>query len=554
MARKRQPHILVVNGVNLVGQYLIQTLLEQGAYVYVLGRYDTKAREFIKIFKRDSFKYFDISVAPLIKDRIDYLDYVFILLYEAPPTVENIDSKGYINEISLLHTCLELAVEKRAKLELITSMLLEKRLMGKEWSGERAYTYDDVQAFAENAVLEYCKKQGLNGRVVRLGEVYGRGMDINSESYLVKMIKQALTEEEITVPGDGLQFLYYIHVLDAVYGILKAVFTDGTSGKIFTLANPQEISLLALAHKLLEQSVVATKVRFEKNTIPAEPLFDKGFTLSNQLSKIGWKPKISFERGLGQTVDYFKEILNIKEKREERDKKFEEDLREKKEGVFIDVKIDEVLPVEISKEKKRIERVKKKILEEGARRRRALLSAIVKWFLGSVLFSGLALLYFFFFVPVVGLVKTTYFMQSGLNSYLFHLKSGDLQSINDDKLYIKKQTEAIPVYVDHLSWFFKISKTEGVEKRIVSNIYGVEAFTNGCEYLIQLPNGISVISNNENPQLNSPKDAQLLVQAKLNFMDAANWLKIGIRSPDVKGFWDPFEEAESISERLSKNL
>lgn len=556
MARKKQPHILIVNGVNLVGQYLVQTLLEQDAFVYVLGQFDTRAREFVKRFKDVSFKYFDISVAPIISSRIEYLDYVIILLYETVPILETLNTRSFLAELSLINDSLELAKEKKAKVEVVTSMLWERRLSIKKWEKDEGYTSDHVQAFAEKALVEYSKKQGLDGRVVRLGEVYGRGMDVNSPSYMVSMIKQALKEEEIVVPGDGLQFLYYIHVLDAVYGILKALFSDKTKGEKFTLANPQEISLLSLAHKILEQTVVATKVRFEKESIPAEPLFDKAFVMSKQLTEIGWKPKISFERGLAQTVDYFKEVLGVKMRAKGGKARSlsEEGGKDKESGILVDVKVEEILPVEMSREQERIEKVKKKIATEKARRRRAVLSSVLTWAFRAFLFTLFLLFYFFLLVPMIGLLKTTYFTQKALESYLIHLKTNDLSALKADRDYIKGKVDGTVVYLDQLAWLFKLSGTESAADRIVANLYGVEAFTDGCDFVLTLKNGQYVLIKGETPKIEDLRDSQAVSQAKLEFEDASAWLKNGTRLPNIQSFWKPFEEAENLSSQMVERL
>jgi hypothetical protein len=134
-------------------------------------------------------------------------------------------------------------------------------------------------------------------------------MPVDTNTTLVNMIKEAITKPRITIPGEGLDYSYYIHALDAVYGLIKATFSSKTRGSVFTLALPDEISTLNLAYRLLELNPKATEIEFTKAKEEQNP--HKTYIPAKNLQKIGWKPKVKFEKALVETLEYFHKEYNL---------------------------------------------------------------------------------------------------------------------------------------------------------------------------------------------------------------------------------------------------
>lgn len=532
--------MLIVNGVSFLGRNLARIVLDQGAFVSILSEFDDYAREFIKQFKDSSFKFFDISMVSGLQNKIERLDYVVVLLDNLPKA--NLKTEELLNWQNLLNHVYELAYEKDAKVVVVTSMAWKKTLEATRESDAVGYIPEEVQMFGEKALMEFVGRVNLDGRVVRLGSVYGHGMNVDESSGLVKTINQALTQEEIVVPGDGLRFTYYIHVLDAVYGTIKAVFSNKTKGQIYTLANPEEMSLLTLAHKVLENTVVAKGVRFEKEEKETEPLYEKGYIPSKSLEEIGWKPKITFERGLAQTIDYFKELRGMKE---EDSKKGGKNVSDEESGIKLSIKMDDVMPVEMSKERARFEKIKK---EKAARKRREFkvkASTIVKYLIISLsVLLGLAL-YFFFIVPVIGIGRTVFSTRNSLNSYMGHIRAGEMDQLSADVSAVDDSVEELEVYLARMSWLFELTETTSGADRIVANVYAARSTMKGFGYLLEVENGKSVIFESAKPAPLDLHDRQALIQAKIELKDASMWFDKGARIPQSESFWLPYDQAES---------
>jgi nucleoside-diphosphate-sugar epimerase len=84
------------------------------------------------------------------------------------------------------------------------------------------YTEMEIQRYAESLTLEYVNKMDLNARILRLGEVIGSGIDLTKRTMFNQFLIAAVTGRELSIKNDGLESDFYVHLMDAAYGIVKA--------------------------------------------------------------------------------------------------------------------------------------------------------------------------------------------------------------------------------------------------------------------------------------------------------------------------------------------
>ena len=514
-----KPSILIVNGVGFLGRALARALLDQGGEVAVLGEYDQTARDFVTDFKNEPFKFLDYSLVGELSTRFERLDYVVVLLNDLPEA--EYKTTDFVRVLSQITGVLDTAYAKQARVALVTSMRWEAELK-KRWPGDTSgYTREEIEMFSEKTAKEYIAKTGLDTRIVRLGEVYGKGMDVTKDTLMASIIKQALTESEIVVPGETLQFDYYIHVLDAVFGILKALFTKETNGKTYTLANPEEISLLSLAHKVIEVGVAAKRVRFEKEKdSEEEPLYKNAFSLAPNLEALGWAPKISFERGLAQTVEYFREVTGHGKSRKQ-----EENMNvNSNDELALSVKMDEAMPVEMSKERERYERIQQlKTAEERREAGERLKKSLI--YSGWATFGVLMLaLYFFIIVPAAGIARSYLRVGKLAGEYTAAYASKNTSALSDIKVETDEQVASLELYSSRLDFVWQAAGVEASVGRVFNLMYGTREFMDGIE----------TMDENE-------------IQASISFKSAKLWLD-NSKCLDVKqDFCRPFEEIKELN-------
>jgi nucleoside-diphosphate-sugar epimerase len=311
-----RPTIVIINGANWIGSKLVELMLEQKANIIIVDDFDAHNMPFIKRFSKDKhFVFVEKDKIATIRENFDHIKYFIHLKHDFDTSDDKISSKYFVGETKFVDEVLSIALEKNSHYVLTSSIHLHKDfLLKKNYSREdskNAYTESDLQDYIEKTVLEYVTKAGLNGRIVRLGNVYGPEMDLDKDPVLKQILSDAFYRDDIRIYGDGLEYMYYVFITDAIQGIIKALFVEETHGNIYSITNPDEVSILTIVNKVLALQPKANCIKFlrEKNSI--DPLYEKAYIPEENLSQIGWKPKVSFDRGISQVFDYFKKDISL---------------------------------------------------------------------------------------------------------------------------------------------------------------------------------------------------------------------------------------------------
>ncbi len=155
----------------------------------------------------------------------------------------------------------------------------------------------------EHYLRLYSALCGLRFTALRYSNVYGPRQDHSGEAGVIAIfISRMLSDDNLTINGDGKQIRDYIYVDDVVDANVKAL--GGGDGEILNIGTGRGISVNALFRKLKEIS------GYKKKPLHAPlPLGDlKRIYLDNRRAKtsLGWAPKTSLEEGLVKTVEWFK--------------------------------------------------------------------------------------------------------------------------------------------------------------------------------------------------------------------------------------------------------
>jgi len=300
---KPTPTTVLVNAGNQIGVELVRTMLEHEGFVVVVDKFtDDNLSRFGEFISSSYFLYLDNSGIESLKN-LTRIDYVVHFLQEIEPKI-SIGSEEFLKYTNFLSSVAGLAMNFDAKYELVTSILNYRYLIQSKYTVEidtLPYTGMEFQRYAESFISQQVQKAGLDGRIVRLGEILGNKIDLSRNSDLMNFIKSAVTSNQLKLYGDGLEQQYFVHISDAVSGIIKAIFSKKATGKIYNLSYSDEITCLNLAYKIKALEPKAGENKFVENSkhynLPALP--------ANMLdnSEIGWLPRVSFEKGLAESID-----------------------------------------------------------------------------------------------------------------------------------------------------------------------------------------------------------------------------------------------------------
>jgi nucleoside-diphosphate-sugar epimerase len=174
--------------------------------------------------------------------------------------------------------------------------------------GPRA-CYDEGKRFSEALTMTYIREVALDARIVRIFNCYGPRNTLDDGRMVPTFAGQALRGEPLTVHGDGSQTRSLCYVDDLVEGLLVAMFTERTPGRVYNLGQPREHSVLEFARLIVEiagsQSEIIHVPPREGDIERRKPDVRRAET------ELGWSARRPLEYGLGQTIAWYREQLGL---------------------------------------------------------------------------------------------------------------------------------------------------------------------------------------------------------------------------------------------------
>jgi dTDP-glucose 4,6-dehydratase len=311
----RNPISLVTGGAGFLGSHLCDRLLAEGHSVICMDNLITGSMENIShILGNERFRFVKYNVTEYV--HIDGpLDYILHFASPASP-IDYLKLPIQTLKVGSLgtHKTLGLAKEKRARYLLAsTSEVYGDPNIHPQpedyWGnvnpiGVRG-VYDEAKRFAEAITMAYHRYHSLETRIVRIFNTYGPRMRLHDGRALPTFMKQALSDEDITVFGDGSQTRSFCYVSDLVDGIYRLLMSDETYP--VNIGNPEEISLLQFAEEVRDITGTASSIVFKP--LPEDDPKVRQPDITRARSILGWEPKVGRREGLKMTLAYFAERM-----------------------------------------------------------------------------------------------------------------------------------------------------------------------------------------------------------------------------------------------------
>jgi len=134
------------------------------------------------------------------------------------------------------------------------------------------------------------------GPRLREDGLYGRAVS--------RFIMQALTNQPITVYGDGKQTRSFCYVTDTVSGLMLLTASEKACGKVVNIGNSEEITILELAQRIKRLTGSGSLLTF--HPLPEDDPKRRCPDISLAKKLLGWEPKISLDEGLVKTIAWFR--------------------------------------------------------------------------------------------------------------------------------------------------------------------------------------------------------------------------------------------------------
>ena len=307
--------ILITGGAGFIGSNLCEKLLNDGHKIICIDNLCTgNIKNIEHLFVNANFKFIN-------HDIIDYLeideeiDEIYNLACPAsPPKYQNEPIKTLKCNFNGVLNLLELAKIKGAKiLQSSTSEIYGEPEISPQHEDYRGNVntigirscYDEGKRVAETLMMEYHNQYNVDIRIARIFNTYGPKMDKNDGRVVSNLINQALTNNDLTIYGNGEQTRSFCYIDDQLDGLIKLMNSDYVYP--VNIGNPYEINMIQLANTILNLTKSSSRIVYKE--LPSDDPTNRKPDISRAKNILNWGPKYDLEKGLIKTIEYFSQEL-----------------------------------------------------------------------------------------------------------------------------------------------------------------------------------------------------------------------------------------------------
>ena len=310
-----QKRILSTGGAGFLGSHLCDRLIAEGHDVLCLDNFFTGTKKNIShLLEKPNF---ELIRHDLVQSIFIEADEIYNLACPASPIHYQYNPVKTV-KTSVMGAINMLGLAKRVKAKILQASTSE--IYGnptvhpqKEdyWGNVNTIglrsCYDEGKRCAETLFFDYHRQNNVNIRVVRIFNTYGPRVHPNDGRVISNFIVQALTNQDITVYGQGKQTRSFCYVDDLIEGLIRMMNgPDDFIGPV-NLGNPDEFSILELAEMIVRLTGSRSKIIFEP--LPQDDPLQRQPDITLARERLNWEPKLNLEQGLKRTIEYFRGIV-----------------------------------------------------------------------------------------------------------------------------------------------------------------------------------------------------------------------------------------------------
>jgi dTDP-glucose 4,6-dehydratase len=311
--------ILITGGAGFIGSHLCDRLLNEGHEVIAMDNLATGSVDNIAhLSGRDRFHFIkhDVTNYIFVEGPLDAV----LHLASLPSPVDYLNYPIQTLKVGALgtHKTLGLAMAKGARYLLAsTSEVYGDPLehpQGEDYWGNvnpigPRGVYDESKRFAEALVMAYHRYHGVDTRIARIFNTYGPRMRMDDGRVVPNFVGQALRGDSLTVYDEGKRTRSFCYISDQIEGLARLLFSEEIEP--INIGNPDEMTILEFAHKVLEVTGSDSEITFVQpsDARTADDPQVRCPDISKAQHILNWSPKVPLAEGLKRTAAYFRERI-----------------------------------------------------------------------------------------------------------------------------------------------------------------------------------------------------------------------------------------------------
>jgi UDP-glucose 4-epimerase len=316
--------ILITGGAGFIGSHLTEYLLSQDQQVVVLDDFSGAGEENLKQINESN----NLS---LIKGSILDQELVTKLMKEVthcyhlaaalgvekinndPITTFETNLKGsqiVLNAAANVGARTLLASSSEVYGKNLTMPLNENsdRVLGSpriaRWSYSEAKAMDELHAF------ELFKHKSFPVTIARFFNTVGPRQSGSYGMVLPRFVKAAISNQPITVYGNGTQSRTFCSVTDVVDALVLLMDSKESIGQAFNIGSTNEITITELTQKVIKLTNSSSEIVYKRHSEVFGDNFEEPQRRVPDISKIkkavGWQPKTSLDEVIIEIAEYLK--------------------------------------------------------------------------------------------------------------------------------------------------------------------------------------------------------------------------------------------------------
>ena len=320
--------VLITGGAGFVGSHLAEKYLKFGDDVYIIDDLSTGTLENIKHLQDDENNknrlFVTIDTILNLDIMLELIGTCDVVLHMAAAVgvqyiLEN-PLSSIVTNIKGTEVVLELCNKFRKKVLIASTSevygkhthapLVETDNIIYGPSTKFRWSYAAAKLMDEFTALAYHRTKKLQVIIIRLFNTVGPRQTGRYGMVMPRFVQQALSNETITVYGDGTQTRVFTYVEDVVDAIAKLAKCSDAIGDVTNIGGAEEVAIGNLAEMVKKLTFSTSQIKF----IPYDEAYTKDFedmqrrvpSIEKVEKLINWKPTTSLDNIIESVIAFYR--------------------------------------------------------------------------------------------------------------------------------------------------------------------------------------------------------------------------------------------------------
>jgi UDP-glucose 4-epimerase len=314
---------LITGGAGFIGSHLAELLLSDGGEIWALDDLSTGSIQNVEHLREDPRFHLVVDTVlshTVVNELVNKVDVVYHLAAAVGPRliverpvhtiVTNLDgTENVLDHCARFGKRVLVASTSEVYGDHRTADPLRedaRRVYGP--TTQKRWLYADSKAMDEYLALAYRQERNLEFVTARLFNTVGPRQSGQYGMVVARFVQAAVAGAPLEIHGDGSQTRTFCHVQDTIRALKGLLESDATVGEIFNVGSRNWISVIDLAHRVLE----LTGSKSELVYVPYEKVYGLGIddmlhrvpAIEKIKGAIGWEPRRSLDEILNDVVDH----------------------------------------------------------------------------------------------------------------------------------------------------------------------------------------------------------------------------------------------------------